>query len=103
MSHTLTASLKQALLSLDFLIAFTGVVVVLLLAAFEDMQHFSLKEEIKMKKIISTLWLVVSCILLCACQPTPEAPVIIVGDDSKYLEPASQGGNPLTDDLPERV
>ena len=37
MSHTLTASLKQALLSLDFLIAFTGVVVVLLLAAFEDM------------------------------------------------------------------
>ena len=56
MSHTLTASLKQALLSLGFLIAFTGVVVVLLLAAFEDMQHFSLKEEIKMKKIISTLW-----------------------------------------------
>ena len=55
MSHTLTASLKQALLSLDFLIAFTGVVVVLLLAAFEDMQHFSLKEEIKMKKIISTM------------------------------------------------
>ena len=102
MSHTLTASLKQALLSLGFLIAFTGVVVVLLLAAFEDMQHFSLKEEIKMKKIISTLWLVVSCILLCACQPTPEASVIIVGDDSKYLEPASQGGNPLTDDLPER-
>lgn len=50
MSHTLTASLKQALLSLGFLIAFTGVVVVLLLAAFEDMQHFSLKEEIKMKK-----------------------------------------------------
>ena len=37
MSHTLTASLKQALLSLGFLIAFTGVVVVLLLAAFEDM------------------------------------------------------------------
>ena len=37
-----------------------------------------------------------------ACQPTPEASVIIVGDDSKYLEPASQGGNPLTDDLPER-
>ena len=102
MSHTLTASLKQALLSLGFLIAFTGVVVVLLLAAFEDMQHFSLKEEIKMKKIISTLWLVVSCILLCACQKTPEAPVIIVGDDSKYLEPASQGGNPLADDLPER-
>lgn len=28
--------------------------------------------------------------------------MIIVGDDSKYLEPASQGGNPLTDDLPER-
>ena len=50
MSHTLTASLKQALLSLGFLIAFTGVVVVLLLAAFEDMQHFSLKEEIKMKR-----------------------------------------------------
>ena len=50
MSHTLTASLKQALLSLGFLIAFTGVVVVLLLAAFEDMQHFSLKEEMKMKK-----------------------------------------------------
>ena len=45
MSHTLTASLKQALLSLGFLIAFTGVVVVLLLAAFEDMQHFSLKDE----------------------------------------------------------
>ena len=38
MSRTLTASLKQALLSLGFLIAFTGVVVVLLLAAFEDMQ-----------------------------------------------------------------
>ena len=52
MSHTLTAGLRQALLSLGFLIAFTGVVVVLLLAAFEDMQHFSLKEEIKMKKII---------------------------------------------------
>lgn len=51
MSHTLTAGLKQALLSLGFLIAFTGVVVVLLLAAFEDMQHFSLKEEIKMKKL----------------------------------------------------
>ena len=102
MSHTLTAGLRQALLSRGFLIAFTGVVVVLLLAAFEDVQHFSLKEEIKMKKIISTLWLVVSCILLCACQKTPEAPVIIVGDDSKYLEPASQGGNPLTDDLPER-
>lgn len=43
MSHTLTASLKQALLSLGFLIAFTGVVVVLLLAAFEDVQHFSIR------------------------------------------------------------
>lgn len=64
MSHTLAASLKQALLSLGFLIAFTGVVVVLLLAAFEDMRHFPLEEEAKMKKIISTIWLVVSCILL---------------------------------------
>ena len=54
MSHTLTASLKQALLSLGFLIAFTGVIVVLLLAAFEDMQHFSVEEEIKMKKIIKS-------------------------------------------------
>ena len=83
MSHTLTASLKQALLSLGFLIAFTGVVVVLLLAAFEDMQHFSLKEEIKMKKIISTLWLVVSCILLCACQPTPSISPIVGEQDGK--------------------
>lgn len=83
MSHTLTASLKQALLSLGFLIAFTGVVVVLLLAAFEDVQHFSLKEEIKMKKIISTLWLVVSCILLCACQPTPNISPIVGEQDGK--------------------
>mgnify|MGYP007008091688 CR=1 FL=1 len=55
-----------------------------------------------MKKIISTLWLVISCILLCACQRTPDKPAVIVGDERQYFEPASQGGNPLTDDLPER-
>lgn len=52
MSHTLTASLKQALLSLGFLIAFTGVVVVLLLAAFEDMQHFFIKMVDYLKKAL---------------------------------------------------
>ena len=66
------------------------------------MRHFPLEEEAKMKKIISTLWLVISCILLCACQRTPDKPAVIVGDERQYFEPASQGGNPLTDDLPER-
>ena len=55
-------------------------------------------------KILAALLsaLLLACCFTTACQPTPEASVIIVGDDSKYLEPASQGGNPLTDDLPER-
>lgn len=58
------------------------------------MQHFPLKEEIKMKKFISTLWLVVSCILLCACQPTPEQPAITEKQNTgSFLEQASMQEN----------
>mgnify|MGYP001098511927 CR=1 FL=1 len=56
---------------------------------------------VRMLAILIFTILLLTC-FTTACQPTPEASVIIVGDDSKYLEPASQGGNPLTDDLSER-
>ena len=47
-----------------------------------------------MKKIISTLWLVVSCILLCACQPTPEQPAITEKQNTgSFLEQAGMQEN----------